>query len=1160
MAFPFTYPLKPAILSLLVVAPSILWLSTLASRAGEPGHPDVPARSTLQFEHAFAPTEGWVQPMEQPQREEVCLDGRWQFQPVPLPPGFVRDRGEAPELPSPTQGGWDSTPIKIPSPWNVNTWGGSREVGAGTDRPYEPGALYYPSYPASWDGVEMGWVRRRFRVPDHWTNRRVVLRFESVAGDCQVIMNGQPAGTHFDKYLPFELDVTRLVRRDADNELLVGVRATALFNKQSVRYPKMRAPYPCGSETEHLAGIWQDVFLLGLPPLRVEDTFVKPLLDQDTLELEVTLRNDGDREQSVTLGGDVRPWVNLAGADTLSAPEPRWKLDPMVLTLENRQVTIKPGETTLVTLHEHVGGRLRPWTPDTPNLYTAVLSVSRDGDTIDRRCVRFGWRQFKIAGRDLMLNGTKIQLFADILHPFGPFIMSRRYTWAWYRLIKDFGGNAVRLHAQIHPRHFLDLADEMGIIVLDETALFGSSIALNFEEPAAWQRFAEHYDGLVLRDRNHPSVFGWSFGNELFAIFNLNQVSKEDTDRWYTQLAALGERARKLDPTREWISCDGDEDLRGALPVWSRHFGHGTPLDQLPDLNKPLMVGESGGTYYATPAQLAIFNGDRAYESYAGRSEALAIDVYDNIVRMARPRLAYYSASETAWFGVEHLPFGYHDFTRLPDDHDGILFGYQDGKPGMQIERLPPYVCTLNPGWDPTLPLYKPLPMFEAEKAALAKGGPQTCPWDHRPEIKPGPDSAVPVITDHVDFIGDRESELFRRLAALGVPFEGADGNADLVIVDGDGMAPAALERSAAGMIAVLARGGNALVLAGQDPASVDVLNHLLPAPVQITTRPATALVPLGDHPWTAGFDLPDLYFAESPSDRFILKYGLTGPFVEQGRVLMEASNTDWSLFNNQPERSKCGAEVLYESLVKPGRAALVEQDRLKGRLALCTIDWRVHSRNADALWRKLLSNMGVKLHEPHETAPPAFDDKNALVNALSIGRFGSNDLESAFTKDFLGGSITHPHKGVAIGSRAWTAVNCPSHDRFMLDQLQQGGPEDGFAVYFAYSIKSLRALDDILTAGPDAPKFATLCYVSEKCRFYLNGQELTPTRTEPADYRTLYTFDGIPLKKGWNQVLIKVVSDHLTGDKGGTLAVRAFSNSTDFQWESAVEPDSDAR
>jgi len=973
----------------------------------------------------FAPTEGRVKPAEKPWRAEVCLNGLWQFQPG--------------------TNGWDATPIKIPSPWNVNTWGCGRNP-----PPLWPDSVWFPSYPASWDNVQSGKLRRIFRIPSDWGNRRVALHFEAVAGACEVFVNGKLAGEHFDKYLPFEFDITSLVKRDADNELLVSVRAHALFDKQSQRYPKMRKPYPCGSETDHLVGIWQDVFLLGLPPVRVTDVFVKPFVDRDTLELEVTLQNDTGREQNVNVGGEI------VGAFALPATN----------------VTV--GTSMKLVLREQVGGRLKLWTPDSPNLYWAVVSIKNQ----DRHVTRFGWRQFTIQGRELRLNGQKIQLFGDFLHPFGPFILSPSYARAWYQLIKDFGGNAVRPHAQPHPRHYLDLADEMGLVVLDETALFGSSIALNFEEPDAWQRFAEHYDGLVLRDRNHPSVLGWSFGNELFAIFEHNNVPKDVADGWYRQLAELGARARRLDPTRDWISCDGDEDLRGTLPVWSKHFGHGTPLDRLPDINKPLMVGESGGTYYARPRQLAEFNGPRAYESYTGRNEALAIDVYDNITRMAKPRLAFYSASETAWFGVEHLPFGYRDFSRPPDANDGVFFTapFIEGKPGIQPERLPPYVATLNPGWDTSLPLYKPLAMFDAQKAALA-GKPS--PWDHR--IKPDAPPPAPVPTmEKVGFIGDRHGALARRLVALGVPL--AEGMRDFTIVDGSIWKEAMIT--------------NGTVLVMLDPRAR-------------SERAATALVPDATHPWTAPFTLADLYFAEDGADRFIMRYGIEEP----GRVLLRASDTDWSLFNNAPEKAKCAAVLLGERLAKPSGAALVQ----RGNVAFCSLDWRVGTK----FWRKLFAHMGIKLNPTTETIP-AFDEHGALVNATVKGR----------------------------------VVSSPSHDRFVFHEMNLDLPENGeFSVTFEFRVRSPRALDDLLADGPDAPRVTLFCYASETCRLSLNGQELTPARAEPADYRTRYEFQNVPLKKNWNHLAVTVSSRCLRGDKPATLAVRLHSNNDEYlqQLESAA-------
>jgi beta-galactosidase len=916
------------------------------------------------FTHPFAPSEVYVKPMEQPYRDSLCLNGRWQFQPVAVPPGYQRESGTPPDLSTPAPNGWDTTPIKIPSPWNVNTWGNGRDVGAGTDRPYQPGSVYYPSYPASWDHAEMGWMRRSFRVPTRWSGKRLVLHFEAVAGECVVLVNNHTAARHFDSFLPFECDVTDLVNRSGDNELRVGVRAANLFNKRSLRYGKFLKPYPDGSSLDGITGIWQDVYLLALPAVHIADAFVEPVVDQDTLKVQVTIRNDSPAAQRIALAGNVQPWVSLAGRDILSAPEPRGKMGASVLTVLTAFMEIPAHSTGTVTLHTQVKGALQFWTPQTPHLYGLVLSATGQNGVADRQYTRFGWRQLKIKGRDLLLNGRKIQLFGDLCHPFGPFMMSRRFAWAWFRLIQDWGGNAVRLHAQPYPRYFLDMADEMGILVLDEDALFGSSVALNLEEPVAWDRFHQHFEDLVRRDRSHPSVFGWSFGNEMFAL--LDGLSPEDTRRYRTKLAALGQSAFALDPTRPWISCDGDGDLEGMLPTWSHHFGHGLPLNDLPKaaFAKPLMVGESGGSYYARPSQMAEFNGERAYQSYADRNDALGIDVYQNVVQMARPFLTFFSASETVWFGIEHLNLGYRDFTRLPNLDDGIFFGpYTEGQPGMQPERIPPYAATLNPGWDPKLPLYKPLGMFHAMKAALHRPAPLPSLWDHLQKTLPHPAPPIPM-QDGTAFAGDKSGELYRHLYALGVPFaESIDGTTKgTLLVDGQGLTSAALPGIRTEAEAVTAHGGTVIIFVKDKAAPIDLINHLLPIPAQLTNASATMLDHKVGSPWVDSFTLPDLYFAEDAVDQHILKCGISGPFADNGAVLLTASNTDWSLFNDVGEIAKCGAVELYERLKKPSGDALIAMPEGPGRVVLSAIDYTPDSEAYVKFWRQLLSNTGLRM------------------------------------------------------------------------------------------------------------------------------------------------------------------------------------------------------
>ncbi|MBO5797850.1 MAG: beta-galactosidase, partial [Clostridia bacterium] len=536
---------------------------------------------------------------------------------------------------------------------------------------------------------------------------------------------------------------------------------------------------------------------------------------------------------------------------------------------------------------------------------------------IDRKTTRFGWREFAIRGAELQLNGEAVHLVGDICHPFGPYMFSREFVQCWYGLIKEVGGNAVRLHAQIYPSFFLEVADEMGLAVLDETGFFGSNLAANLEEPAIWPRLEAHYDGLVLRDRNHPSVFGWSFGNELFAFFLYDDAAARDQDIFYEKIIAFGQRAKALDPTRNFITCDGDQDLRGTLPVWSKHFGHGVhPLPE--DTGKPIVIGESGGTYYARPSQFAEFNGEESFRSYAGRNHALGIDVYQNVRHMVK-KLCYFSPSELVWFGLEPLPYGYHDYSRLPNEKDGIFFEKpEEGHPGLWFERLPPFAGTLNAGFDPALPAYRPLDMFYGMKDALTFDS----RWDSKwaPDVPVLPAPPVYATTRTVRLVGDRAGATACALTAMGLRItkEGTD-----IVID-------AATATAEEATAALAENTTVLVLVG------DTLPAWLPAELTLTDRTATQLDRGSRHPFVDSLAIGDMYTAEEREDKLICRHGLDASALGGARVLLAAGEADWSQFNNVEERVKCGAAFLYEKLHKPAGGVLVKLPRTGDHL-LCT-------------------------------------------------------------------------------------------------------------------------------------------------------------------------------------------------------------------------------
>jgi beta-galactosidase len=82
----------------------------------------------VRFMRDISPAEGFVKPQEAPYREEICLNGTWDFQPVEVPADWKTGTGIPPELTSPQSDKWEPTKIKIPSPLNVNEWGGGSKV------------------------------------------------------------------------------------------------------------------------------------------------------------------------------------------------------------------------------------------------------------------------------------------------------------------------------------------------------------------------------------------------------------------------------------------------------------------------------------------------------------------------------------------------------------------------------------------------------------------------------------------------------------------------------------------------------------------------------------------------------------------------------------------------------------------------------------------------------------------------------------------------------------------------------------------------------------------------------------------------------------------------------------------------------------------------
>jgi len=1060
-----------------------------------------------QFSRVFAPQEGLTKPPELPWRQEICLNGSWQFQPVELSSDYDVKRG-TPLLTMPREDEWSSTAIRIPSPWNINSFTYS-------------GGKTFPSYPAEWEKARMGWLRRTFEIPQDWNDKRIVIHFEAICGSAEVFVNGEVVGAHFDNGLPFAVDVTDFVKRKEENVLLVGVRQASLFD-----IPGMfgRHTYPSGSPwTRQMIGIWQDVYLRALPALRIDDIAVKSLVDQKILELEVTVRNNSGLAQEFSLTGNIVPWINETGTDVLSAPEPKWSLGQTVVSVVPIKTRIGARATSKIILRVPINNELNFWTPETPNLYALLLDVVQDGKTIDRFYQRFGWRQWGIEGRNVTLNGKAYQLLGDSDHMLGVPYLTRRYAYAWYKAIKDINGNAIRLHANMRPRFYLELADELGVAILDESEIYASTMEINYNEPVTWQRFHDHIDAMVLRDRNYPSVFGWSIANEILSALWWKGIPRKFWPPVLDKVVALADRVRMLDSTRPWISSDGDGDFHGRLPTYIYHYGKPQDWNRQAPPDKPFGIGEGGSMLWGSPVVFSLYNGERSYESRLGMQEGIAIEIYWYLVEQRK------ISAFTSIFTITGSCFD--SFALGDGKQDGITFGpFVEGQPGMQPERIAAW-ATYNPGYDMNQPLYKPTPVFEAVKAAYAPGGPVASPWDHRVESKKRPTPAAATVKK-IGFAGDQKGNLGKALETIGIAAE-TESNSDLLVVDGATLSEQHLNNTILKVRETLKRKGTVFIWIS--PNNLETVNKMLPDSLNLSEVNATSLFADRGSPETAPFALADLYFADQ-SDPVILKYSLGGPLLKESKVLLESKPFGRRRFSSAEETKGIG----MISVESPEG----------GRLLVTSLSPDVRSEKRINLMRSLYANLGVKLQQVNDKHNTGFDGAGFLNQALLLGAFQGALYPDILDVDFIGNeSQVNPNTGDKVRDRVWTKATLTGNGLFdffrmgipgtegsrarsqgtvlkpealdannyleVIERVSGTNPGTNSVVYLSFWIHSPRAVEGSkltmqMRSDDGAKVWVNAVKVFEERRIY--GPGLTEPKLVP-----------MTLNSGWNHVVVKI-------------------------------------
>lgn len=324
--------------------------------------------------------------------------------------------------------------------------------------------------------TSVGWYRRVFELDPSDAGKRISIEFDGAYREAMVVLNGFYIGRHSGGYDPFHFDVTDFVNPGRRNVLLVRVDATS---SDGWFYEG--------------AGIYRHVWLVKTNPVHVKQwgTLVRSELKPASAALSV-------RTELVNETPDAK---EARVVSTILDPDGKEVGKSVTASVSVPAV----GEQSLDQQISVSQPRL--WSLEERNLYSLVTEVRSAGDVVDRYVTRFGIRSVKMdPSRGLLLNGKPVKVKGTCNHQdhagLGVALPDSVQYFRMRKLI-EMGSNGLRTSHNPPTPELLDACDELGMLVFAETRMMSSN-------PEGLAQF----ENLVRQNRNHPSVFMWSMGNE----------------------------------------------------------------------------------------------------------------------------------------------------------------------------------------------------------------------------------------------------------------------------------------------------------------------------------------------------------------------------------------------------------------------------------------------------------------------------------------------------------------------------------------------------------------------------------------------------------------------------------------------------------------------
>ncbi len=421
--------------------------------------------------------------------------------------------------------------INLPHDWAIEHDFVNVNDGDVTAHGYRPVGRQFPE-------TTIGWYRKSFEIPNADLGKRITIKFDGVSRDCNVWLNGHFIGRNLSGYSEFFFDVTDYINYGKKNVLVVRADVS---NYEGWFYEG--------------AGIYRHVWLIKTDPLHIPvyGVFVKSDVKEKfaTLEVDTKIFNQYDESKKFDLLTTI---FDKNGKEITSSVK---KL--------NQAASF---EEKLFTQKLNVANP-KLWSIEEPNLYKLVSVIKAGNKILDKVETEFGIRTIRWdKDKGFFLNGKRVEIKGMCNHQdhagVGSALPDRLQ---YYRIekLKEMGVNAYRTSHNPPTIELLEACDRLGMIVMDENRLMGST-----------PEFTDQFEHLILRDRNHPSIFVWSIGNEEWKIQN-NDVGKRIAQ-------SLIRIQKQLDPTRlvTYAANNGNQfnGINSVLPIRGFNYMNISDIDK----------------------------------------------------------------------------------------------------------------------------------------------------------------------------------------------------------------------------------------------------------------------------------------------------------------------------------------------------------------------------------------------------------------------------------------------------------------------------------------------------------------------------------------------------------------------------------------------------